>query len=121
MTWAELFKNPEDKIVEQTYVGVYWISTVHLGLDHGMGFSNKPLIFETMVFRGPESDLDCERYATEAEAIFGHRRMEKKWAAKQPDLLTRFGWFLSDIDTKLQRKVRCVGQWRKEHEAKRHK
>ena len=61
-----------------------WISTVWLGLDHSFG-EGPPLIFETMVF--PDSansaaEEDMERYATEAEARAGHKRMVEKWRAK---------------------------------------
>jgi hypothetical protein len=55
-------------------IGDYYISTVWIGIDHGFGLG-APLIFETMVFRGEESDLACERYSTEEEAIEGHKRM----------------------------------------------
>lgn len=53
------------------------VSTVWLGLDHGW-LSDRPLIFETMVFewprRVPFMDLMC-RYSTLAEAQRGHRLM----------------------------------------------
>lgn len=70
-------------VVEQTHVGVYFVSTVWLGLDHGMyGVMS---IFETMVFDHSSDDegkhfddLDCERYATEDEALEGHARMVEK-------------------------------------------
>lgn len=54
-------------------VGEYHISTVHLVIDHQYG-DGPPLIFETMVFEGGIGgvDLECRRYATEAEALAGH-------------------------------------------------
>jgi len=57
-----------------------WVSTVWLGLNHNWG-DGPPLIFETMVFRSQAEfhDLDCDRYATEAEAREGHTRMVAKW------------------------------------------
>jgi hypothetical protein len=50
------------------------ISTVWLGIDHNFG-KGPPLIFETMIFGGPD-DLDRSqwRYATEEEARAGHVR-----------------------------------------------
>lgn len=59
----------------QEDVGKYWVSTVWLGMDHGFG--TRLLIFETMVFNNEtdESDLACERYTTEEEALAGHERM----------------------------------------------
>lgn len=58
------------------------VSTVWLGLDHAFGGPG-PLIFETMVFMGETfSDKDCERYATEADALTGHAAMVAKWEKK---------------------------------------
>lgn len=56
------------------------VSTVQLPIDHGFG--GKPLWFETMVFPSPadSTDLDCERYETEEEALKGHEEMVKKWS-----------------------------------------
>ncbi len=53
----------------------YRVSTVWLGLDHGW-FSDRPLIFETMVFEHGLifEDLMC-RYSTVAEAQRGHIMM----------------------------------------------
>lgn len=67
------------KVVKQEYVEHYWISTVWLGLDHSY-IDGPPLIFETMVFNHDtnESDLDCERYSTEQQAIEGHARIVEK-------------------------------------------
>ena len=53
------------------------VSTVWLGINHQFKPDGPPLIFETMVFGGP-LDSEQERYATEAEAIEGHRR----WVVK---------------------------------------
>lgn len=50
------------------------ISTVWLGLDHGFGMSERPLIFETMVFGGPLDEYQA-RYATEEEALAGHQEV----------------------------------------------
>jgi hypothetical protein len=81
--WNTLLGNFDYKIVRQTQIGPYWVSTVWLGLDHNY-FSSPPLIFETMVFGvtrddpmldtlGP--DIECVRYATEEQAIAGHEEM----------------------------------------------
>lgn len=105
--WVMLYQLHDYKIVKQEYVGDYWVSTVWLGLDHGWGHG-PPLIFETMVFNHtkpkpppfpsttdmesdemkewledyPEqtsaTDLECERYSTESDALEGHRRMVEK-------------------------------------------
>lgn len=56
----------------------YWVSTIWLGVDHGLGILNDgpPRIFETMVFAGRPgddwSDQWCGRWSTEAQALAGH-------------------------------------------------
>ena len=48
--WAKWFEtHHEERIVQQTRVGHYFISTVFLGLDHGF-MNDKPVLWETMVF-----------------------------------------------------------------------
>ena len=69
-----LFEKDAKRVAEDT-VGPYWISTVHLRIDHGHG-RGRPLIFETMVFAKDADPLNldnwCERYCTEDEAKAGH-------------------------------------------------
>lgn len=63
-----------EKHVNEEYFGDYWISTVWLGLDHGFS-DGKPLIFETMVFKGDCRTEDyCDHYSTWEEAEEGHKR-----------------------------------------------
>jgi len=50
------------------------VSTVFLGIDHGHGMTDQPILFETMVFGGP-LDGEMDRYATWDEAIAGHAAM----------------------------------------------
>lgn len=81
LVWAKQFeKDPEGRIVKQqtTWLG-FWVSTVWLGLDHNFGHG-KPLIYETMVFRGICSDIDTKSYSTKKEAAAGHRQMFLKWS-----------------------------------------
>lgn len=52
------------------------ISTVWLGLNHQYG-DGPPLIFETMVFGGP-NDESMWRYSTEEEALAGHAERLKE-------------------------------------------
>jgi hypothetical protein len=70
-TWAQLF-NDERHLGEDELDGVR-VSTVWIGIDHGFGRTERPLLFETMIFGGT-LDGDTWRYATEAEARAGHAR-----------------------------------------------
>lgn len=85
--WGESFENRQSdkRVAETTLPNGRWVSTVWFGLNHSFG-SGPPLIFETMVFpgEGDLSELDCDRYSTEAEAIAGHARLCEKWALDSP-------------------------------------
>ena len=75
-TWGRLLGDIKYKIVKQdTLKNGKVVSTVWLGLDHGIGL--KPEIFETMVFpsKGNWGDELCERYATLKEAEAGHKKI----------------------------------------------
>lgn len=83
-TADRLLGDPEYRILAQTTVGGYLVSTVWLGFDHSLGRGARaPVIFETMVFdqAGDEAEqprvhvLDCRRYCTEVEARAGHEEM----------------------------------------------
>jgi hypothetical protein len=68
--WAKDYEKSDRRVAYDT-AGGYEISTVFLGLDHSFG-GGPPLIFETMVFKvGSRSDMHCERYSSEAEALRG--------------------------------------------------
>lgn len=87
--YAEKYWSHEQRCVKQEQVADEWVSTVFLGLEHGMGFcGGKEYWFETMVFirpggvfprkeiLGQERDVleetYCERYTTYQEALIGH-------------------------------------------------
>lgn len=74
MAWALSLEGPGDarKIGADT-IGDVTVSTVWLGLDHRFG-EGPPLIFETMVFGGPDSDWQ-DRYTTKEQALAGHERV----------------------------------------------
>ena len=61
------------RTVAKTSVGAADVSTVFLGLDQSFGFSQVPILFETMIFGGPHDEYQ-ERYATLEEAMLGHER-----------------------------------------------
>jgi hypothetical protein len=80
--WSAKFSDRDYQVVAQHWIRGWMISTVWLGIDHGLGFSSAPVIFETMIFPpgdeagGEHVDMDryCDRYATESEAEAGHDR-----------------------------------------------
>lgn len=65
-----LHDHPERKIVKQTTVQSFFVSTVFLGLDHGYG--SVPILWETMVFDLSGADCYMERYSSYADAVQGH-------------------------------------------------
>lgn len=70
----EMFMNATKHIADDE-INDKRISTVWLGLDHKFVGSNKPHVFETMVFTGDSGIEDyCERYSTWKEAEEGHQR-----------------------------------------------
>jgi len=91
MEWARLLEMIEYRVVAYDEVGVsVKVSTIWLGLDHGMGeiFGGPPLIFETMVFTfrdepytmpsGTEywwEGVEQYRYSTYEQAIDGHAKI----------------------------------------------
>lgn len=73
LQWSKLLERGQYKNVAHTVVGRQSVSTVWLGLDHNpLSISDKPAIFETMVF--PETEI-CRRYPTIEEALRGHADM----------------------------------------------
>lgn len=76
--------------VRVTYTGDdSHVSTVFLGVAHGFSpQSNKPYLFETLVFGGP---LDGEqvRYVSRKAAVSGHHRMvERIWEINRQEEVT---------------------------------
>lgn len=77
--WFE--RHRHERILRQQYVGVYFVSTVFLGLDHAFG-QGPPVLWETMVFDhrrgGSRKWADVEpanytrRYTSLADALAGH-------------------------------------------------
>lgn len=83
-------RDPSYRQIKRTILkNAKWVSTVWLGLDHGLG-SGKKLIFETLVFnKGSMVEIDGDRYTTEEEAKKGHARLVRKWARRNPKKLTK--------------------------------
>ena len=84
--WAKKFNDRiYQRVTETTLSDGKWVSTIWLGLNHQWR-DGPPLIFETMVFpsKGNSTDLDCDRYSSEEEALAGHKAMVEKWQ-KEPN------------------------------------
>lgn len=70
--WLEEASRTRRRCVAQEDVGPYWVSTVFLGIDMGIGNNDLPILFETMIFSGDKSDLWMDRCGTWEEAIDMH-------------------------------------------------
>jgi hypothetical protein len=89
--------NKDEQRVAQDWVAGKWVSTVWLGINHRFTGDGPPIIFETMVFRceageGPPDswgELFCKRYATEEEALEGHRTLVETLKAMPNFLCTK--------------------------------
>lgn len=70
--WAEWFEhNRTERIVRQDEIGDVLVSTVFLGIDHAFGHSDRPVLFETMIFGGAQNGYQ-NRYETWEQAVAGH-------------------------------------------------
>lgn len=70
--WSKTYEY-DDRVLYQEHVNGFFVSTVFLGLDHSFGDSDKPLIYETMVFiDGKWRDVFCERTPDTISATITH-------------------------------------------------
>lgn len=70
--YAEWFETAERHIGNDKRDGVH-VSTVFLGMDHGYGDEEGPVLWETMIFGGPHNEYQ-ERYTSRLAALAGHQR-----------------------------------------------
>lgn len=72
IAWAMWFETADRRVALDDVRGIR-VSTVFLGIDHNYGYSDRPVLFETMC--STEIDwLDMQlRYATWEEAETGHK------------------------------------------------
>jgi hypothetical protein len=75
LTWARWLEDDNHRIVAQEIVAGFKVSTVFLGVDHGLHGHGPPILWETMIF-GPDHktafDGYQERYTSRREALEGH-------------------------------------------------
>jgi hypothetical protein len=85
LDWAGWFE-VADRRVALDMVGEgdeqYCISTVFLGLDYGFGWQDKPIVWETMVFKGKESMWHDRCSGSREQALAMHAEMVKKIRAE---------------------------------------
>lgn len=78
MEWSVWFNDLKQRQVDFTKIGDVDVSTVCLGLDHGVIFDNmmehRPILFESMIFGGKLDQFQW-RYSTYGEAKQGHREI----------------------------------------------
>ena len=71
MQWAMMFEDRSYRVVCQTRLSDYFVSTVWVGLTHSC--NGEPLgTFETAIFKGPEMLDDLFRHDTQGEAVRWH-------------------------------------------------
>jgi hypothetical protein len=70
--FGEFFADFDRRLMARDEIEGVTVSTVFLGVDHGYGHSERPLLFETMIFGGPD-DGDMWRYESRQAALDGHR------------------------------------------------
>lgn len=93
LEWAQWFEQrPQDRILAQDILRPWVrVSTVFLGLNHAFGHSEKPVLFETLVFGGKHNG-QMFRYCEFDDAIVQHQalvrdlmkieRVPRRWRAR---------------------------------------
>jgi len=92
--WLEDSRNDNRRVVAQTDIDSFLVSTVFLALDHNLaaragipGADPRPVLWETMVFNdygAVDSRGFTQRYRSRADAVAGHARVieeVKAWLA----------------------------------------
>lgn len=83
--WHQLLSAIHYRVVKQTEVGPILVSTVWLGLNHGL-YEDEPIIFETMLFTADTGrSLDWQdRYSSLGAAQLGHAAVVSKLRTMGP-------------------------------------
>lgn len=75
--WLNKFNEGMRRVAKDESNGVS-ISTVFLGIDHGFGGAEKPVLWETMCFsHNPDYSDYQERYTSYKDALAGHEKAVK--------------------------------------------
>lgn len=70
--WGRWFQTA-DRIVASDHIGDIHISTVFLAIDHNFAGNGAPVLWETMIFGGPQDGYQ-QRYSSREEAVIGHAK-----------------------------------------------
>lgn len=101
------FQESSERLLAQEDVTIHWllpkifVSTVFLCFDHRLSYDGsvgKPVLFETMIFGGPNNDYQ-ERYCTYDEAMVGH---QKALALAKVPLAEYFDWLLRSLPERIK-------------------
>lgn len=91
LAWAAWMETADRRVNETQLLG-FRISTVFLGVDHGNGLSNTPVLYETMVF-GNWLDTDLMyRYGTRRAALEGHISVADEVENQAKGAAHRYSW-----------------------------
>ncbi len=69
--WSRWFEEA-DRQLENTIIGNIRISTIFLGIDHNFSSEGPPVLWETMIFGGPNNGYQ-NRYSYIEDARAGHK------------------------------------------------
>lgn len=77
--WAEWFEDANTRVDYTEITSDCRVSTIFLGLDSRFYGSGPPIVFETMIFGGPDSlDERQWRYSSWDDAVIGHKAAVRK-------------------------------------------
>ncbi len=89
ISWAMWFEGPE-RFIAHARVRGHRVSTVFLGIDHNMTPCGPPVLFETAVFKGHNTETML-RSCTYEQAVRLHqltvRELGRPWRYKKRDIL----------------------------------
>jgi len=70
--WVLFMEKRNDCVVKRTNILGMYVSTVFLGMDHSFLSDATPILFETMIFKGPLDQEYQTRYTSWKQAVRGH-------------------------------------------------
>ncbi len=83
LKWAKWFETGDRRVAFDSISKDIKISTVFLAIDNNFGFSKRPALFETLVYKPMGAalhEIDMKRYPTWEEAERGHQMFVMKYS-----------------------------------------